>query len=119
MSSFSELPSQERPTSARSNGYEFRSDATPQQKKEEALKAVPEGLKTGKRNRGQEIVGDLNEQPSLSMPPPKSEGLHSREHETQVQSIPTQDGAIIGCRCHWVSISRSTNMLRGNGRRVE
>ncbi|CCG84874.1 protein of unknown function [Taphrina deformans PYCC 5710] len=96
MSAFSELPSQDRPTSARSNGYEFRSDATPQQKKAEALKAAPSGLKTSKRNRGEEIVGDVVGEPALSMPAPSSQGLDSHEYDMQPQAVPAQDAAIIG-----------------------
>lgn len=92
----------QQPDSARLHGYEFNDQATPQQKRETALKAVPAGLKTEKRNRGEEIINDLGTRPSIDMPAASSAGATEQPHESAAQSLARQGGgsAKIGCNHH-------------------
>lgn len=89
----------DKPSSANVNQYHFDSNASPEQKKQTALQAAPAGLKTQKRNRGEEIFSDAGLQPTIEMPLPTARGATVQEHETKAQGLGDQKGSIIGCEC--------------------
>jgi Ca2+-dependent lipid-binding protein len=85
------------------NTYQFRPEMTPEQKKQEALKALPSGAKVAKSNRAEQVVTDQDAgRPLPNLPPPLlagegkidgTEGAESTPARTSVAS-PQADGAL-------------------------
>lgn len=70
------------PVNASTTAYSFDSEATPEQKKQALLSLAPNGLKTSKRHKAEEIIGDLHAAPTLSMPPPNASDVATQELNT-------------------------------------
>ena len=76
------IPSGTNPSSIETHAYKFNADATPEQKKQQALNAAPPGLKTAKANASEELVSDVASAPTINMPAPSSSGSSvQKSHE--------------------------------------
>ncbi|ORY86393.1 hypothetical protein BCR37DRAFT_219764 [Protomyces lactucae-debilis] len=87
------------------NAYQFRTDMTPEQKKQEALKALPAGAKIHKANRAEAVVTDQDAGQTLPNLPPVLGGPGNgatnagTSGAAQTATSPPQvEGALIGLK---------------------
>lgn len=106
----------QQPDSGNLHGYEFDSQASPEQKREVALKAVPVGLKTEKRNRGEEIISDLSSKHAIDMPAASSTGAVEQAHESKAQELARQGGTSTKIGCETIITFCVSSKLMGKGR---